>query len=419
MNARTNLRLVKKKISKKTPAKTGIHPRFIMLGGFLGAGKTTTLLKLALSLQRKGLRVGLITNDQAAGLVDSALAEDLDLPVREIAGGCFCCRSESLVEALDRLEHDSQPEVFLAEPVGSCTDLVATVSLPLERIYKKGFVMAPYTVVVDPYRAMQTLGVEGEPLFSADVNYIYRKQLEEAEIICINKVDVISPERLTALKKSLEREYPEARIMEIASREDIGLDSLFEILTTTVSRSRQTIELDYERYAIGEARLGWLNLQGSLEPVAAKKSKTSTKKSGSSKAAAARTSDAPPSFDGNEWLMSVAMGIAGRLVKRKIEVAHLKLSLATQDSEDLDLAAVQLVRSGSVPEATRTMKRPFAGGKLLINLRAEGDPDVLASETFGVLTAQLEKQPWLILKTVNTDHFRPGKPVPTHRVATA
>jgi hypothetical protein len=131
-----------------------------MLGGFLGSGKTTTLLRLAQQLQRAGKRVGIITNDQAAGLVDTALMEELELPVSEIAGGCFCCRSGSLVEALGKLTAASQPEVFLAEPVGSCTDLVATVSLPLERIYNAGFTMAPYAVLVDPYRAMQTLGVE-------------------------------------------------------------------------------------------------------------------------------------------------------------------------------------------------------------------------------------------------------------------
>ena len=91
--------------------------------------------------------MGIITNDQAAGLVDTALLEELNWPVLgpkrsgdaatfrlvsigEIAGGCFCCRSESLVEALGRLTTESQPEVFLAEPVGSCTDLVATVTLP-------------------------------------------------------------------------------------------------------------------------------------------------------------------------------------------------------------------------------------------------------------------------------------------------
>jgi hypothetical protein len=169
-----------------------------MLGGFLGAGKTTTILRLAQYLQRHGHRPGLITNDQAEGLVDTALLEELNLPVREIVGGCFCCRSETLVqalEALDRGEENAQPRqagrglniqsrkatdenpstsdggdggrgpagfrpnVFIAEPVGSCTDLVATVTLPLEKIYQKGFVMAPYAVLVDPFRAEQVLGV--------------------------------------------------------------------------------------------------------------------------------------------------------------------------------------------------------------------------------------------------------------------
>lgn len=58
---------------KNSPA----GPRFIMLGGFLGAGKTTALLRLAHHLQKAGRRVGIITNDQAAGLVDTALMEEL------------------------------------------------------------------------------------------------------------------------------------------------------------------------------------------------------------------------------------------------------------------------------------------------------------------------------------------------------
>jgi G3E family GTPase len=388
-----------------------------MLGGFLGAGKTTTLLKLALSLQRKGLRVGLITNDQASGLVDSALAEELNLPVREIAGGCFCCRSESLVEALDRLETHSKPQVFLAEPVGSCTDLVATVSLPLERIYQKGFVMAPYAVVVDPYRAMQSLGVEGELLFSPDVNYIYRKQLEEAEIIVINKVDVISPERLAGLRAALEREYPETRIMEIASREGTGVEALFDILGTETGKTRQVMEMDYERYAVGEALLGWVNIQGVLE-AAEKGGKNGGKKSKGAKALKSAGGSPSTERDANAWLMAVAGGIAKRLRKRGIEVAHLKLSLthgqAVEGEAAVDrsqgeagmletgalgrttsprsggMAAVHWVRSDIEPELTRKMERPWTGGRLLINLRAEADPDVLAADTFAVLADQLE-----------------------------
>ena len=49
------------------------------------------------------------------------------------------------------------------------------------------------------------------------------------------------------------------------------------------------------------------------------------------------------------------------------------------------MAAVQWVRSDIEPELTRKMETPWTGGRLLINLRAEGDPDVLAADTFAVL----------------------------------
>ena len=427
-----------------------------MLGGFLGAGKTTTLLRLALFLQRSGLRVGIITNDQASGLVDSALAEELDMPVKEIAGGCFCCRSESLVEALDRLQSQNQPHVFLAEPVGSCTDLVATVSLPLERIYKMGFVMAPYTVLVDPYRAMQSLGVEGDPVFSSDVNYIYRKQLEEAEIIAINKVDVISKERLVCLRAALEREYPEARILEIASRDGLGVEELFDLLITEAGQTRQVMEMDYERYAAGEALLGWVNFQGRLAAKvrvdhldAGSKSQQEEKMmaGGVRNLENMHTNGA---VDGNKLLMDLAVGIAGRLIKRGIEVAHLKLSLtrnngvggkeekAKKDKLAGDrtinsrgkgapetgglrsclgrMAAVQWVNSVNHPEQTRRMGGLMTDGHILINLRAEADPDVMAAETLEVLSEYLKTMPGIVLSSLIKEHFRPGRPVPKYRV---
>ena len=72
----------------------------------------------------------MITNDQAEDLVDTQLVRRNGFDVQEIAGGCFCCRFSSLKEAADVLTKESRPDVFIAEPVGSCTDLVATVSYP-------------------------------------------------------------------------------------------------------------------------------------------------------------------------------------------------------------------------------------------------------------------------------------------------
>ena len=49
--------------------------------------------------------------------------------------------------------------MFLAEPVGSCTDLAATVSYPLRRLYGDAYSIAPYSVLVDPARAERVLGL--------------------------------------------------------------------------------------------------------------------------------------------------------------------------------------------------------------------------------------------------------------------
>ena len=129
-----------------------------MIGGFLGAGKSTSILKLAQALSAEGVKVGLITNDQGARLVDTAVVNAHGFPVEEIAGGCFCCRFNSLRAAADKLAIDARPDVFLAEPVGSCTDLVATVSYPLRRMYGDRYRVAPLSVLVDPVRVLRILG---------------------------------------------------------------------------------------------------------------------------------------------------------------------------------------------------------------------------------------------------------------------
>ncbi|MDN5204348.1 GTP-binding protein [Fulvivirgaceae bacterium BMA10] len=63
--------------------------RLIIVGGFLGAGKTTLLSVLGRLLRERGEKVGLITNDQTTGLVDTYTLSAHDFAVEEIAGSCF------------------------------------------------------------------------------------------------------------------------------------------------------------------------------------------------------------------------------------------------------------------------------------------------------------------------------------------
>src|SRR6059058_6059112 len=143
--------------------------RYIMIGGFLGAGKTTSVARLARRLTDQGRRVGLITNDQGSELVDTAFLRSRGFATEEISGGCFCCRFNSLVEAANKLSAATRPDVFIAEPVGSCTDLVATVSYPLRRIYGDNFSIAPLSALVDPIRAQRVFGLERGGKFSEKV----------------------------------------------------------------------------------------------------------------------------------------------------------------------------------------------------------------------------------------------------------
>ena len=124
--------------------------RFVMVGGFLGAGKTTTLARLARHYMSQGLSVGIVTNDQAADLVDTMSLRSQGFDVGEVAGACFCCRFNDLISTIDQLGLQQAPDVILAEPVGSCTDLVATVIQPLKQLFKSRFQIAPYGVILKP-----------------------------------------------------------------------------------------------------------------------------------------------------------------------------------------------------------------------------------------------------------------------------
>ena len=97
--------------------------RFVMIGGFLGAGKTTVIGRLARSYVERGNHVGIVTNDQAANLVDTHNFRAQGYAVEEVPGSCFCCAFNQLADAIGRLTVAERPDVLLSEPVGSCTDL--------------------------------------------------------------------------------------------------------------------------------------------------------------------------------------------------------------------------------------------------------------------------------------------------------
>ncbi|MDY0170392.1 MAG: GTP-binding protein [Thermoguttaceae bacterium] len=189
----------------------------ILVGGFLGAGKTTLIQAATEKLAAQGKRVGIVTNDQAANLVDTATLARPGLPIQEVSGGCFCCHFDDLVGAMDRLVEADAPDVLIGEPVGSCTDLSATVLQPMKQLLADRYEAAPFSVLVDATRLQDALGKGDGHRFPKNVIYIYRKQLEEADVIVLNKADLLLGCEVARLEDSLRREFPQAMVMTISA----------------------------------------------------------------------------------------------------------------------------------------------------------------------------------------------------------
>ncbi len=366
-----------------------VKARYIMIGGFLGAGKTTAVARLAQALTARGLKVGLITNDQGSALVDTAALRARGFATEEIPGGCFCCRFNSLMEAAQRLDTGARPDVFIAEPVGSCTDLAATVTYPLRRIYGDQYSIAPLSVLVDPSRARRIFGLDAGGRFSPKVEYIYRKQLEEADLIVISKKDTIDEERLRELRTALEAEYPARKVLEVSARVGTNLDDWFERLENVESAEGPIMEVDYDLYAEGEALLGWLNATVQL-----------------------RASEA---FDANEVLQRLAGEIQELLPAPDTQIAHLKMTFSP-DGAVSGIAAINLVDNDLVPELGMMLDGPVESGQLIVNLRAENAPELLKEAVTTAVAHLKVAAPGLRADLEHIEAFRPGKPMPTHRV---
>lgn len=372
--------------------------RFVLIGGFLGAGKTTVIGHFSRWLEAKGQRVGLVTNDQGTGLMDTATARqalaDRNQPkevnrVEEITGGCFCCRLDELVGAIGRLDSSARPDVIVAEPVGSCTDLLATVLLPLEHIYHLPFTLAPLSVVLDARRALAALGGRRNPRdFHRDVGYVFRKQMEEAEWLVVNKIDLLEEGDAADLQARLNENYPAKRLFFVSAKTGAGLNEWFDALVNSQSAPGEIMEVDYERYAEGEAMLGWVN----------------------SEARCRIRANSKEDFDWGNWLAGVGKRIANGLEAKCHEVGHFKMSVETGDRR----WRLHQVMSGEVPTLHEDETNPDsdADGRLLVNLRAEGR----AEELEAIVDEAFQSQTEVVVEFLERAAFQPGKPQPTHRV---
>jgi hypothetical protein len=340
-----------------------VRPHLVIVGGFLGAGKTTLILAGARLLAERGLRSAIILNDQSEGLVDTALGRSGGFEAGEVTGGCFCCRFSELMRIAERLREHA-PDVIFAEPVGSCTDLSATILHPIQDAYQNAFELAALTVLVDPGRA--------EQLQNPDVAFLFHKQLEEADVVCFTKSDRYPDPPLLSCGRS----------RQISAVTGQGVAAwLDEIMSGSLALSGTMLDIDYARYAQAEAALAWLNAEIEI------------------------ACDPPcsPAMVLGPFLDE----IDGELTRAGICIMHMK----ALDQTAGGFLKAALCRNGDEPAVEGALDAsPVFSHRVLLNLRAAGDPALVRV----IVERALENLPGQVSR-LGLRCFSPAPPRPERR----
>jgi Ni2+-binding GTPase involved in maturation of urease and hydrogenase len=355
-----------------------------LVGGFLGSGKTTAIIHAAKELIAQGKRVGVVTNDQGKYLVDTAFFRLSDIPTVEVTGGCFCCNYDDLDERLEQLQNEIQPDVIFAESVGSCGDLVSTVIKPLLTLGEAGAKPTSFSVFADS-RILQ-IRLSGEELpYSENVAYIFDKQIEEAPILVINKVDLIETEEAHALAGMARSAYPSKVVLLQNSLEPEHVHRWVHLISQNgIVADQGLFEIDYQRYGSGEAQLSWLDLQYQFQ-----------------------TSRG----DGRIFLLDLMGGLLAEIRTHQIPIGHVKFLIQCENIESK-------ISFTMVDEEDWQKNVPTISEKvfdLLINARVEM-PSQALYHLVRAVTERCAQQNNVEVTVISSEYFHPGFPTPTHRM---
>ena len=174
----------------------------IVIGGYLGAGKTTLVNHLL--RQAQGRRMAVLVNDFGAINIDADLIEGQHGDVLTLSGGCICCSfGADLVGTLGSItQREQPPDVVLIETSGVALPGLVARSARLA----PGIELQGVAVVADA----ETLQARAGDRYVGDV---VMQQLRDADLLVLNKVDLIAPQALAALQAWLAQVAPSARVL--------------------------------------------------------------------------------------------------------------------------------------------------------------------------------------------------------------
>jgi cobalamin biosynthesis protein CobW len=220
------------------------HVPVLLVSGFLGSGKTTLVRHLLADARAKGLRLAIVSNEFGELGIDRALLGGGDELLVELGGGCVCCQlSDELVDTLELLRARVRPSRVIIETSGVALPYDTQLNLYREPV--AGWVGDDVTAVV----------VNAEQLDAGrDLEGTFEDQVTSADLLVLNKLDLVPALRLGALEARLRALEPEAPIVRaLHGRVDPRL--LFMPPVGAQARKPKAAEHSHEEFEAEELRI--------------------------------------------------------------------------------------------------------------------------------------------------------------------
>jgi G3E family GTPase len=313
--------------------------KFAVFSGFLGSGKTTTMMALTRYHTAHHGKAAMISNDLGKGvtLADDRLARLSGVNASQITDECICFCHDVLTKRLNAY-FDEGCELVISDIPGFGVGALEHVYHGLSRDYPGQFELAPFTVLIESRHAALLRAGEG-----GDMATILYAQLMEADLIVLNKCDLLDSAELEADMQWLKEQFPQADILAISAVTGEGLEALSQALTQGTASMRHPV-IDYEDADLGKAMDSLTEYY--LEY-----------------AAHVCCND----FDGTAYLSDIAHAVQAELQAGEHEIPHMKL-LAWEPEGDF--GKVDLLGIDRPVEVTRRFERRCTDIAVVLNANA-------------------------------------------------